>query len=89
MLAALLTTSGGVVALEGETGGNLDHSSTVQLGINYFEASDFLLRAKTQPGATEEPGSVVYRLLGGSVAEKSALARLASAVTHIDSKEPP
>lgn len=89
MLAALLSTSGGEAALEGETGGNLDQSSRVQLGINYFGASDFLLRAKTQPGATEKPGSVVYRLLGGSVAENPALARLASAVEHIDNGDPP
>ncbi|MEZ6034982.1 MAG: alpha/beta hydrolase [Planctomycetaceae bacterium] len=43
-LALLMGTSGGVTALEGNVGGNLDRSSAVQAVIDYFGPSDFVLR---------------------------------------------
>ena len=65
MLAALLGTSGGVLNLEGNVGNNLDQSSRVQAVIDFYGATDFVLRSKTQPNRANEPGSVVHRLLGG------------------------
>lgn len=41
-LAALLGTSGGVAELEGTIGGNLEHSSRVQVAANYFGPCDLM-----------------------------------------------
>lgn len=75
--------------LEGEVGGCLEQSSRVDAVVNYFGASDFILRSQTQPGATERVGSVVQKLLGVSVRQDQELARLASPVTHVDAHSPP
>ena len=89
MLAALVGTSGDVKELEGNVGGNADYSSRVDAVIDFFGASDFILRSKTQPHRANEPGSVVHRLLGGGANEKVELAKQASAVTHVSSDDPP
>jgi len=44
-LAALLGTSGGVQNLEGDIGGNLEHSSRVQAAANYYGPCDILNEA--------------------------------------------
>ena len=88
-LAALMGTTGGVEALEGDTAGHLDQSSRVQGVIDYFGATDFLLRSKTQPSMTDHPDGSVYQLLGGPVSENQALARLGSAALHVDANDPP
>ena len=64
-LALLMGVSGGQGELEGNVGGNLDQSSTVQAVIDYYGPSDFVLRGKTQPerAYTEKSGS--FALLGG------------------------
>lgn len=41
-LAALVATSGGVAELEGDTGGNLAHSSAVMVAGDYFGPTDLL-----------------------------------------------
>ncbi|MAT15116.1 MAG: lipase [Planctomyces sp.] len=89
MLVALLGTSAEVDALEGDVGGNLEQSSRVQGVVDFFGAHDFILRSKTQSEKTSTPGSSVYRLFGGTVADKQDLARLASAVTHVSDDDPP
>lgn len=89
MLAALLGTSGEVVELEGKVGGNFDQSSRVQAVIDFYGATDFVLRSKTQPGRANEPGSVVYRLLGGGADQKVTLAKMASAAHHVTADDPP
>lgn len=53
-LSALLGTSGGVGAAEGQTGGNLAYSSRVQCAIDYFGPVDLLLMS---PDVTDPPGS--------------------------------
>ena len=89
MLAALVATSGDVRQLEGTVGGNAGHSSRVQAAIDYYGATDFILRSKTQPQRANEPGSVVFKLLGGGADKKTDLARLASAAFHVTDDDPP
>ena len=89
MLAALMGTSGGVKALEGEVGGNINQSSRVDAVIDFYGASDFILRSKTQPHRANKPGSVVFKLLGGGADKKVDLAKMASAAYHVSSDDPP
>jgi len=88
-LVALMGTSGGVAELEGTTAGHVDQSSRVQGVIDYFGASNFVLRSKDQPSKTEQPAGSVYKLLGGAVSKNLELARLASPATHVDAEDPP
>ena len=88
-LAALMGTSGGVKELEGTVGGNLDQSSRVDAVIDFYGATDFVLRSKTQPHRANKEGSVVYRLLGGGADQKVELAKQASAAFHVTPDDPP
>ena len=88
-LAALLGTTGGVEVLEGTVGGNLDHSSRVDAIVDYYGATDFIQRTKTQPHKTVKEGSIVRLLLGGPADEKVDLARLASSAFQVTSDDPP
>ncbi len=88
-LAALMGTSGGVESLEGTTAGHTDQSSEVQGVINYYGASDFIMRSRNQPAKTEDPSGSVYKLFGGSVSDNIGLARAASPVAHVDASDPP
>jgi acetyl esterase/lipase len=88
-LAALIGTSGGVKELEGGVGGNLECSSRVDAVIDFYGATDFELRSRTQPHRANEKGSVVYLLLGGGADKKVKLARLASAAHHVTKDDPP
>ena len=88
-LAALVGTSGGVKELEGDVGGNLKYSSRVDAVVDFYGATDFELRSRTQPHRANEKGSVVYLLLGGGADKKVKLARLASAAHHVTKDDPP
>lgn len=88
-LAALMGTSGDVQELEGSVGGNSDQSSRVDAVIDFYGATDFVLRSRTQPHRANKPGSVVYLLLGGGADQKVELARLASAAFHVSKDDPP
>jgi acetyl esterase/lipase len=88
-LAALMGTSGDVKQLEGAVGGNLRQSSRVDAVIDFYGATDFVLRSKTQPHRANKEDSVVYRLLGGGADQKVELAKLASAAHHVTSDDPP
>ncbi len=88
-LTALMATTSGHEKLEGTTGGNLKQSSAVQGAIDYYGATDFILRSKTQPSRANEKGSVVYDLLGGGAHEKIEAAKLASACYHISKDDVP
>ena len=57
--------------------------------IDYYGATDFILRSKTQPSRANEVGSVVYNLLGGGADKKIELASLASAAHHVTEDDPP
>ncbi|MCX7750582.1 MAG: alpha/beta hydrolase [Candidatus Bipolaricaulota bacterium] len=88
-LAALLGTSGGVAELEGAVGEHLDQESRVQAVCDFFGPADLL--ALLEPGAWSAPTalSAVSLLLGGPVAERVELARLASPVAHVSPDDPP
>jgi len=89
-LAALLGTSGDVPELEGEVGDHLDQSSRVQAVCDFYGPTDLL--AVLEPGAWPShgsPNSPESLLLGGPVAERVELARLASPVTHVSPDDPP
>ena len=88
-LALLLGTTAGHPDLEGSVGDFSQQSSAVQVIIDFFGASDFLLRSVTQPSRANAPGSVVYNLLGGGADQLPEVARLASPVYHVDADDPP
>ncbi len=88
-LAALLGTSGGEAALEGDVGGNPGESSRVQAIVDFYGPTDFILRAQEQPAFTDEPSGAVYQLLGHGVKSDPERARLASAAWHVTSDDPP
>lgn len=88
-LAALVGTTGDVKELEGSVGGNSDHSSRVDAVVDFYGATDFVLRSKTQPHRANEEGSVVYLLLGGGADQKVELAKQASAAFHVTKDDPP
>lgn len=88
-LAALMGTSGDAKDLEGTVGGNLDQSSRVDAVVDFYGATDFVLRSKTQPSRANKEGSVVYLLLGGGADQKVELAKAASAAFHVTKDDPP
>lgn len=88
-LAALMGTSADMKALEGTLGDDLQESSRVQGVIDFYGATDFVLRSKTQPHRANEPGSVVALYLGGGADKKVELAKLASAAHHVTTDDPP
>jgi acetyl esterase/lipase len=88
-LAAFIGNSYGDKFNEGEVGGNLDQSTKVDAVIDFYGATDFILRAKTQASRANDVGSVCYKLFGGPTSEKTELARQASAVFFLDPQDPP
>jgi acetyl esterase/lipase len=86
-LAALLATSGGVAALEGE-GGYATHSSAVQACVAMGAQSDFeTTRIRDLSDKPEDPH---YRpFLGGSLRELPAVYALGSPRHHLDRADPP
>ncbi|WP_411846906.1 alpha/beta hydrolase [Roseibacillus persicicus] len=88
-LAMMAGLAQGDEFLEGVVGGNLEASSVVNAVVDYYGATDFILRAQSQPEQTEKPGSVVYKLLGSAVSENESLARQASPACHVGENAPP
>lgn len=90
-LVLLLGTSGGVKDLEGDVGGNLDQSSTVQAVVDFFGPADFVLRGKTQPGRAYTTKSGSFALLGGLRDGKvdPELEKAASPSTYVGPGDPP
>ena len=90
-LVALLGTSGGVREVEGDVGDNLGFSSRVQAvavfcGPSSFSIEDLKGREDTPEGKTPE---TIAKLLGGTIQEKTELARLASPAAHVTPDDPP
>jgi acetyl esterase/lipase len=99
-LAALLGTSGGVAALEGNEG-NPGVSSRVQAVVDGFGPSDFVsmdrewsARGDAAPGLPPyhgqlKPREALAALLGGPVESKLDLAKEASPLTYVNAGNPP
>ena len=85
----LLATSGGIEKLEGNVGGNLEQSSRVQAAIGMYCPTDLFHDASSAPERWDNPGSPIYQFLGGKPSENLALAKLASATTHVSEDDPP
>jgi len=88
-LALLAGTNNHTPDLEGSLGDHLDQDSSIQAIINYFGATDLILRAKTQPRACNRPGSVVHKLLGSTPDENPQLAKLANPPFHLNQNSAP
>lgn len=83
--AILGTSAGGLLALllAGEP------AAALRAVITYGAPTDLLLRARTQPHLTEAPGGSVHDFLGGPVASRLPLARLASPAQLVTSSAAP
>ncbi len=88
-LVALLGTSGRVEELEG-THGTTGISSAVQVVVDYCGPTDLTQfdghGSKLVAGA---PDSVVAKLLGGPLAERTEAAKAANPITFVDRSDPP
>jgi acetyl esterase/lipase len=84
-LVAMLGTSGGVAALEGDLGAHDDTDSRVACVVDLFGPSDLLAMG----GQHDQPGSPEARLIGGPVQEHKEAARNASPVTYVSRDDPP
>jgi len=84
-LVSHLGTSGDVKELEGTLGKHLDQNSSVTCVVNFFGPENFLTMVR-QPSTIDRTKGKDYPealLLGGLVAEKEAVAKEASPVTHV------
>lgn len=88
-LAILLGTTAGSAYHEGTVGEYRDQSSAVQAVVDFFGPADFILRAQTQPEATDPPESRVHRLIGCAPRDNVELAKLASGVYHVSPSSAP
>lgn len=84
-LAALLGTSGGVAALEGDLG-ERNMSSRVDAVCDWFGPSDFTILGRR---ASKEHKGILEGFLGGKLDEVRDRAIAASPVTYIDRDDPP
>lgn len=89
-LAALVGVSNGVAELEGTVGQHPDVSSDVQGIVSWFGAANLqsILGQSTEHGLSVRVPALQL-LLRGQPDERPELARLASPVAHVDSKDPP
>ena len=82
-LAAMLGTTNGVQAVEGELGPHLQQPSDVQCAVDYFGPAD--LRASP----LDRVDGVVGQLLGGNPTDLPEVAAEASPLLHVDASDPP
>ena len=61
----------------------------MQAVVDYYGATDFPLRSRTQSWKVNKPGSVVYNLLGGPANKLVEKAKQASAKFHVTSDDAP
>lgn len=87
-LTALLATSAGVKALEGE-GGHAAHSSSIQAAVPMGAQTDFLSERTKEISTREDRGQIWRQFLGGSQQQAPATYRLASPLHHLDKNDPP
>jgi acetyl esterase/lipase len=89
-LAAMLGTSGGIEALEGDLGEFRSVSSRVACVVDFFGPAD-LLTMGDMPGSIDHnaPNSPESLLLGGPVQEVRDRARQASPLSYVSADDPP
>lgn len=88
-LAALIGVSGGVAALEGEVGGNLDQSSRVQAIVDMYGMTSLVYNATVERARCDLPDCPLYQLVGGKPSENMSQVRLASPLFHVTADDPP
>jgi hypothetical protein len=88
-LVALLGTSGGVGALEGDLGGHNGTSSRVSCVVDQFGPSDLLAMGRSEGLDHDSPDSPESRLVGGPIQERKEAARSASPVSYVTPDDPP
>jgi acetyl esterase/lipase len=84
-LVAMLGTSGGALALEGNVGPYKGTSSKVKCVVDQFGPSDLLAMG----GSHDSPESPESQLIGGAVQENKETAREASPITYVTRDDPP
>jgi acetyl esterase/lipase len=89
LLSTLVATSGGIKALEGTVGGNLDQSSRVQSALGMFCPTDLYYNATAEKERCDQSNCPLYQLLGGKPSERLDMAKLASATAHVTKDDPP
>ncbi len=88
-LAALVGTTNGVRALEGNVGGNLGHSSRVQAIVDMYGMTDLFYNATVESTRCDLPDCPLYQLLGGKPSQHLQEAKAASPVFHVSFDDPP
>ena len=87
-IALLGLSAGGHLAMlagctaDGQTG-------PIRAIVSFYGPSDFILRARTPPANTDQPGNAIYELLGGPVLSDPDLARAASPAFQVGPDAPP
>ena len=92
-LGALLATTGDVKELEGDVGGNLEHSSRIQCAVLYYSVTsvlgngaDLAARFPDRAGVQDAPTGLAARLLG--VSDPRGLAPVREAAAKRDPRDP-
>jgi acetyl esterase/lipase len=89
-LAALVGVTNGNKDLEGDVGEHRDRSSDVSAIVDYYGPSNFMtILQQSTPHGLSVRKPAFDLLLGGQPEDKPDLAKLASPVYHVDSKDPP
>ena len=89
-LAALVGVTNGHAELEGSVGGYRKESSAVQAILDYYGASNLTtILSQSTPFGLNMRRPALERLLGALPDQVTALAALASPVTHVDRGDPP
>jgi acetyl esterase/lipase len=89
-LAALVGVTNGEQELEGTVGAHLAQSSEVHAILDYYGASNLnSILAQSTPFGLNVRRPALVRLLGALPDQATALATLASPVTHVDRRDPP
>jgi acetyl esterase/lipase len=89
-LAALVGVTNDHAELEGKVGDHLDQSSGVQAIVSFYGMSNLTtILDQSTPHGLKVRVPALELLLGGQPAEQPELARLASPVFHIDTRDPP
>jgi acetyl esterase/lipase len=89
-LVAMLGTSGGVAALEGELGPHLGIDSRVRCVVDEFGPSELLAMSEYPTRMDHNaPNSPESRLVGGKLQEHKDEARAASPISYVSREDPP